>query len=150
MKKFILTLVGLLFAVNLAFADCNATPEQALPAQQVKKEAVALRDANSYAQAAAKFEQAAAMHPMEAYQAVYLMNAIGCLLGKFDAVRGYRWVEDRGQKNAQKAYVLLDRVDALLKTADSCDYDNTVVADTHAWHDKQLKFLSLRATRDVK
>lgn len=155
MKKVILLLL-LAFGAFLAkpvFADCLATNDQVQPAWDAKAEAVSAKGVGDFVTAALKFQEAAKLHPQEAYAASYLMNAVGCLLStELDAKGRYSWDAEKGTKNAQVAYGLLDQVQDLLDKAKDakCKYSTGVIGQTQAWHDAQLKWLMSQVPRSTK
>jgi len=142
-----------IFMVGLpAMADCLATVEQVKPAQDIRAEAVSLRDAGSYDAAAAKFLQAANLHPQEAYQASYLMNYVGCLLcQRYSPAKGYQAGNDKRLiKNSQAGYAGLDMVKAKIDKAeqDGCEYSSGVIQNTKNWYYAQLKYLTSVVDRE--
>jgi hypothetical protein len=128
MRKIFLFLAVLFLAmpINLAFADCTATPEQMKEAQDKKAEAVRARDKGLYESAAKIYQEAAALHPMEVYVALDLLNAEGCLVGKFNPSKGYRYDTVKGENNKEAAQAILDKVKELMAKveSDGCEYDN--------------------------
>ena len=119
-----------------SFADCLATVEACKPSQAVKAEAVKAREAGDLQTAAAKYQQAAMMHPIEIYKALDLLNAEGCLVGKWHPIKGYMIVAEKAEANKALAQSLLDQVKDLIAKvdADACDYSNGVYDTVVNWH----------------
>jgi hypothetical protein len=88
-----------------AFADYLAMPDDVVKAHETKKAAVKARDNGDFDTAASRYKKAASEDPQEAYKAIYLLNAVGCLLSSsLDRHGNYAWDADRGAKNSVEAY----------------------------------------------
>jgi hypothetical protein len=151
MKRF--TLVFLVLAMGLvtgflvsvkANAGCLATEAQCADAWSLKKEAIAYRDKGQLDLAAEKYETAAMKHPQEAYQASYLLNAEGCLVGKWNASKGYRYDKTKGDLNKTKALALLAQVRTTLDKvkADNCVYKKGLIEGYEIWYSNALDALN--------
>lgn len=127
MKKlfFVLALLLMALPINQALAGCLATQAECKSAWDLKAEAVAARDKSNYELAAQKYGEAAKAHPQEVYQALYLLNQEGCLVGKWNPAKGYRYDTVKGENNKIQAQTILDQVKTLLNQVDidSCDFD---------------------------
>lgn len=135
---FFAVLAGLILALSVSsvFADCTASPNQVTVAHATKAKALALRDKGDLVGAAALYQQAAASMPMEIYAASYLLNAEGCLVGKWNPVKGYMYDEAKGTANKVAAQAILDQVKTLLATVktNGCDYDSGVIDSVTSWY----------------
>lgn len=135
-KLFLAVIVAMLFMFcGKVLADCTASLDQVKPAQVVKAEAVKAREAGDLQLAAAKYQEAATLHPMEVYKAIYLLNAEGCLVGKWHPVKGYLIDLKKAEANKAAAQAILDQVKTLLEkvAADGCEYDNGVIKRATNW-----------------
>jgi phage-related tail fiber protein len=121
-------------------AGCLATPDECQKSWDLKKEAVQHRDKGEYAAAAQKFQKAAKAHPMEVYQAAYLLNAEGCLVGTWNPAKGYRWNAETGSANKLEAQAILAQVRTLLDavSTNKCDLKKGQLEALELWYSNAL------------